>query len=366
MASLLSAPSNRRLSTRLLHRHLAVFVATTLLMLAPWVFWSWWIGGLSGDLVRIGHWTERAYARRLPQAVVKIESNQLASQPGRRPDVVVLGDSFSMGNVWQSVLMQQSGLLSQSWGFGGHGCIPEFLDQIPESAQHVIIQTIERHLLDRFEKPAPCLAPGLAPFEGPSGTTDHLHPRGSYSTDWRYLLNSLKNHLREQSAPQDRLASGDTRSVFLQRGDLFSHRKPQRLLYYLGDDFKEGWTEERVQRAAQQAAHWQAQLQALRPSRPLRLTLLVVPDKSSVYRPVAQPPLPRHGQPEFAHAFQAAGVTVVWPLAAFQSAALSPAPLVDLYLPNDTHLSPQGFALLGQVMATQLSAPTAFKPAHKP
>jgi hypothetical protein len=313
---------------------------------------------LSGDLVRIGQWTERAHARRAPQAVVTVESNQAAVVQGRSPDIAVLGDSFSMGNVWQSVLMQHTGLLTRSWSFGGHGCIDEFLRSLPAGTKEVVIQTIERHLLDRFEQPAPCAPPGLQAFEGPPGVTEREHTSGRLSLDARYLFNSLRNHFRVRGNPVARIASGDTLSVHLKRSDLFSSRLPQRLLYFLGDDFKEGWTAERVNRAAEQASQWQAMMDA----RGLRLTLLVVPDKSSVYRSVVQPPLPPHGQPEFARRFAQSGVRIVWPLEEFQAIALAAHPQPDLYLPNDTHLSPGGFALLGGIMSRYFSAPTAVRP----
>jgi hypothetical protein len=305
----------------------------------PWLVLSAWLGGLSGDLTRIGAWPERDYNRRAAQPSIAVPSNQL--QP-EQIQVLVLGDSFSMGNVWQAVLGQGTGLASKTWGYGGHGCVEAFLDLIEQPAyghvQEVVIQTVERHLLDRFEQPAACAHPGLVAFEGLPGVTEPRPPKGQFIWDWRHLLQTLANMQRRRQSDAGPIASRDTLNVGLDSPTLFSNRQSQRLLYYLGDEAKAHWTPERVNRAILALQHIQQRVAG----GGRRFTFLVVPDKSSVYRPHVPLGMGPHGQPQFHQAFIDGGIHLVWPLRELQTHSG-----VDVYLPNDTHLSPLGFSVVG-------------------
>ena len=315
-----------------------------------------------GDLVRIGAWSERAYGWQQDQPTIPVRHNQ-ADRPGAT--VWVLGDSFSMGNVWQSVWSEATGRQVYTQGYRGHACLEAWIDQAlgQTQVQHIVVQTIERHLLDRFTHAAQCPAQGPEPFEGPPGTTAAQRPqwqgRGLAGpgqgflgfwplVDWRTLLRAQWNEARTTApAPATVVASGDTLNLPLRQPAPFSNPRADRLLVYLGDDFKRHWKLSDLERAAAQAAALQARVQAAGK----RFTLLVVPDKSSVYRPWLHPAdaIPA---PPISDVFGQAGVHLAYPLDLMTQAAGT---TVDFYLPDDTHLSPAGFFWLGRHMALTAS-----------
>lgn len=339
----------------------------------PFVAWSAYEQAPVGDLVRIGAWSERLYGWREPQPAVQVRHNR-ADAVGAQ--AWVLGDSFSMGNVWQSQWAAQSGLKVYTRGYQGHGCIQAFIEESlrPDQAGvvEVVVQTVERHLLDRLAQQQPCPPAGPAVVEGPPGTTsvrraDWVVQPGVVSgqgflqiwplVDWRHLVRSQLNERRVAAAGSVQapaVVAGDTLNAGLLPSApkrLFSHLQSSRLLYYLGDDFKRQWQPAQLQQAAARAAAWQAKVQAAGK----RFTLLVVPDKSTVYRPWmhASSQIP---EAPILQAFESAGVNIVYPLQAMRSAA---AKAPDFYWPDDTHLSPKGFAWLGRHLHEVQARPLA-------
>lgn len=328
--------------------HLAGVLAVAAALFLPWVALAWFFGPITGDLARIGGWSEREYGWQATQPALVVRGNRehLAD-----PQVLVLGDSFSMGNVWQSVLAGRTGLPTLTLGYQGHGCIPEFiaLAQSPQyaSVRHVVVQTIERHLLDRFEQWAPCAPAGPVLYEGPPGTTAAQRPWAWPTIDWRYLWRSLQHSMALRRDPEAVVRGPEVANLPLVTESLFSSRWAARLLYYVGDDQKAHWTEARVARAAAQALELQRRVEASG----RRFTLLVMPDKSSVYREHLRDPASVPPGFDWEPVFRAAGVSLLHPREAFVRAARTQQ---DVYLPDDTHLSPRGFELAGTLMAAQL------------
>jgi hypothetical protein len=187
--------------------------------------------------------------------------------------------------------------------------------------------------------------------------------------DWRHLVRAQRQESRVQAQAQAEghhagppISSGDTLNAPLSPGPAFSSRRADRLLYYLGDDFKRTWTRDQLQQAAARVAALQAQVQAAGK----HFTLLVVPDKSTVYRPWMSEASRIPEQPVL-EIFRDAGVNIVFPVREMREAA---AAITDFYLPDDTHLSPAGFAWLGRHMQQRLadqmrppSGPTATRAA---
>ena len=85
----------------LIHFFRAVWV-----ILIPCLIFAWWAEPLYGDLTRVGKWTERDFGPNAAHPIIHVKAN------GRflaNPDIMVLGDSFSEKNLWQSVLSDQMG-----------------------------------------------------------------------------------------------------------------------------------------------------------------------------------------------------------------------------------------------------------------
>lgn len=345
-----SSPFARHRARGAARRSLALSLLIAALVFVPWVSLAWFFGALSGDLARIGAWPERHYGWHAPQPELAVRSN-LAGRAA--PGVLVLGDSFSMGNVWQSVAAGQLGMATFTLGYDGHGCLPEFaaLAGSPEfaGARHVVVETIERYLVDRFEQFARCGAAGPVVFDGPAGVTPASRPAGWPSVDWRYIAKTAMNTQQVRQSPDAVVRGPEVVNVPLAHGDRFSNRTSSRLLYYAGDDAKAGWTDARVQAAARHARELQEAVERTGKT----FTLLVVPDKSTVYRElIASAAVVKEGA-DVEPAFRAAGVHLLWPREPLTRAA---AQSVDLYLPDDTHLSPRGFEALGRLVAAELAA----------
>ena len=365
--------------------HLRLMLAVAAAVYLPFVAWSWHEEAPTGDLVRIGAWSERLYGWRTLQEPLAVRHNR-ADKIGA--NAWVLGDSFSMGNVWQSVWAERSAMRVYSQGYQGHACVQAFVEEALGTSQasvdQIVVQTIERHLLDRFASEPACPPAGPLAFEGPPGQTAHV--RGAWVwqpglasglgflqvwplVDWRHLVRAQRQESRVQAQAQAEghhagppISSGDTLNAPLSPGPAFSSRRADRLLYFLGDDFKRTWTRAQIQQAAARAAALQAQVQAAGK----HFTLLVVPDKSTVYRPWMSEASRIPEQPVL-EIFRDAGVNIVFPVREMREAA---AAITDFYLPDDTHLSPAGFAWLGRHMQQRLadqmrppSGPTATRAA---
>lgn len=333
-------------------RFLRIALAVAALGFLPWVLLAARFGAISGDLARVGAWSERDYGWRAGQPPRPVRATR-AGLPA--PDVLVLGDSFSMGNVWQSALSDRSGLETVTWGYDGHGCVGEFIDMAVSgrfpSARHVIVQTVERYLVERFEALQPCAAGAPSPYSAASGSTPALRPADPFVIDWRYLAKTAANTILLARDPRATVRGPEVVNVPLIRADLFSNRRADRLLYYAGDDAKRGWTGARILRAAASLAALQSRVEAAG----MRFTLLVVPDKSTVYRPFVDPAADVPTSPEFATALREAGVRVVFPAAPLGGRVTE---VVDLYMPDDTHLSTRGFELLAQAVADSFGVGT--------
>lgn len=368
------------------------FVGSVLLCAAflylPFIVWAWWEQPATGDLVRIGGWSARLYGWNAKQPVVRVRHNK-ADRAGA--NVWVLGDSFSEGNIWQSVWAEESRERVYTQGYKGHGCMNAFVDQAliayNDGLRYVVIQTVERHLLDRFSAALSCpaegnlgdtstTAPGVpALVEGPAGGTSPVRNIG-FSTlmgfppfgagrwlpkvDWRYLASARLNELRveaiertlpagpdaaETVANRRVVRSGDTMNSPLLKAGLFSSRRSERLLYFFGDAAKSQWSRAELAHAAGAAERVQERLRAAG----IGFLLLVIPDKSSVYRPWLPEAARAGDDTSLLEVFNAAGVSVEFPLQQMRGEA---AQVLDFYLPDDTHLSPVGFRWLGRHIAT--------------
>jgi lysophospholipase L1-like esterase len=142
------------------------------------------------------------------------------------------------------------------------------------------------------------------------------------------------------------MVSGEVINVPLSTGKLFSNRKADRLLYFAEDELKTSWSEKEQAAAVGNLKRIQEDLA----KKGLRLVVLVVPDKSSAYRPYLANEAGKVGYPDVSEQLKTAGVNNVNLLSYFQHAAGA---TVDLYLPNDTHLSTQGYKLMASKVADE-------------
>lgn len=306
-----------------------------------------YIQPLSGDLARLGGVSERDFGWNAPQPVVQVGDNSPEA-----PAVLVAGDSFSAGNVWQTVAGSINGIetLSFRWkpAVGTH-CLEEWLKGLRKqypSARAVVLQTVERNFVEAF-------APGntqCAPQPLPPLSIDKRHgtlaARSLLPTeplpDAKYALRALANGFKQFKATT---RVEDAYLTPLTRSDLFSNRRPDLLLYYREDFLKEQWTPEEVRRAVGNVLR----LEELASGLGLKLVVAVVPDKSTLYREFAVPGQFPKSPVDPWDELSAQGVTQVR-LRDHLREGLE----TDTYFPDDTHLSPRGYIVMGKAIAERL------------
>lgn len=301
---------------------------------------------VSGDLTRIGHWSERDFGWNQPQPAVTVHANGTSIT---NPHVVVLGDSFSHPNVWQSYLAESRHLEILSFQYQDVGCVDNWLHWVVEqrypNMRTVVIETVERGFVPLFRNLNTCLRRTPKSFELAEKNVTSTRPQKGLMLDAGYLIPTATNMLRAAWSDEP-MASGEVINVPLSTDRLFSNRKAGRLLYFAEDELKTSWSEKDQAAAVGNLKRIQDDLA----KKGLRLVVIVVPDKSSAYRPYLANEASKVGYPDVSEQLKTAGVNNVNLLSYFQYAV---GETVDLYLPNDTHLSTQGYKLMASKVADE-------------
>jgi hypothetical protein len=315
-------------------------------------------GPIRGDLARVGGFAERDYRPGVPQADARIAPNTVALEDA---DVVVLGDSFSNKLLWQGELEALTGQRTLTFQYGQVGCISNWLrwmhgQKLKPGAQ-VILESSERSFVARYNQMADCptftpvpvhrhLDSGPRPWIDPDLSLDIVY-------QGRVLLNSLR------LGKQDVYRAGETVNVALKRDDRFTDRRSDRLMYHIDDEGKNDWTAPQLASAVAALKSEQAAFAASGQ----KLSMLVMPDKSSVYRDDIVAPRTRLSSAT--RDVQAAGLLGMDTMACFRTLATA---MPDFYLPDDTHVGPNGFRLVAVSLAQgqRCAVPAAASPASAP
>jgi hypothetical protein len=310
---------------------------------------SWWFEPIEGDLTRIGKYSERDFGWNAQQPVVEVRPNGARVQA---PAVMVLGDSFSAGNVWQSVLAVQSGLTTQSFNYSQNGCIGAWAVLAARDAQSktVVIESVERAFVSRFRDVSSCSSDGITPWESAGGTTAPQRVTWPVQLHIQHSFQVAAQAVQMWSAGVDGILRGKVVNVPMDPlcGN-FSHRTPHRFLYFGEDEEKWQWTSEEVERAVANVAMLQRMVEKLGK----RFVFLVVPDKSSVYRECLTLPADIHGvvPVNVTQKLIENGVHAPDALGSLQQRIRTE---VDLYNPDNTHFGTRGYQALAHIVLTYI------------
>jgi hypothetical protein len=312
---------------------------------------------VSGDLTRLGAVAERSWGWNAPQTKPAIKSRLVTDQPS----ILVIGDSFSDPNIWQTVLENELGRFTQSYSWNAVGnseCLKEKLPKISKQVSQftdLILEVVERDFVSRFtggDLPTTCSAFEIASLGARAAVPVSSEHRPTFALkiqDPVYVLKAIYGEMRDYV----RLTpSGDAVIAPLLTDHLFSNRRSAWLLYYAGDFNKNSWQVSQVAAAIKNLKELSDDARSLG----IRLTVVVIPDKSSVYAEyVAGPALPVIQYPLWELLAQA-GLTSVNVKDLYSNALPSQR---DLYLPNDTHLGFNGYTLLAKAIAGKLQLQTS-------
>ncbi len=334
-------------------RHFLVAAAIPLL---AFLLLGIYLQPLRGDLTRLGNFSERSWGWNRDQPAIHVRGND----PRQDAAVLVIGDSFSAQNRWQSVAAARLGLpiTSFQWSdIGGPGCLPVALATLKRQyprARMLVIEAVERTFVLRFDyaqpDPATCPAAMTTSIYAQDGMTPTRRDRyADPMPDPVYAIRALWADVRNRPGT---LSSGPTSIAPLARADLFSNRRSDAILFHNDDLAKGAWRPEQVERAIANARQLSASGRALG----LVVTIAVVPDKLTVYAPFLRPGVAVPASANLWRALDAAGVASVGLDERLGGNAGS---IVDLYLPDDTHVGSRGYIEMGEAVAAAIAPPPA-------
>lgn len=335
-------------------RALIAFVATLMFLLTPSMYLAKIFQSGSGDLTRIAHLRATDFAPKINQP----DLNIVATESPAKADVLVLGDSFSAENNWQTVFASQAQLGVATWRIKDSSCVDAWLERaiaqgLSKQARVLVLQTIERAFVDRLvATKQTCKDRHFLPWQ----VRAHLASGKTSATsllpiDLRHVTRTIKNSLAPE-LKAGRFVLRKAVVVDLVRDDLFSNHLSSRLLYLRDDEQPSGsWNADQVRAGLERFANYQCHAA----KKGLALYLVVIPDKSTVYAPwIAndqRPEMPELGLYPLLGDVLGEQANL---LPAFRRGAEAQ---VDFFNPNDTHLSLSGYRLLANELATYLKLP---------
>jgi hypothetical protein len=310
---------------------------------------SLYFGPPVGGISRRGAWPERDYIwQQEPQGIEVLENSDAI----RNADVVVIGDSFSVPNAWQSVVSKETGLKFKTYNyFNNHDCFLPWIDRmvarLEGTAQGgnrmVVIETIEHQFMQRFKEPERCAADSLFQVrtiqQGVwNWSKSSVHTQIDLARQFQTLVHMWQVYYWPHKKAGEWVVNAP-----LKRADLFSNNKSERLLYIDLDEHRWRWTQADIDQAVSTLKKVQSKLEAAG----FRFTMLIIPDKLHVYEDELLTPSPPHPAADLSASLRRGGVNSVDVLTPLKSGIYQAR---DLYMPNDDHLGPQGQRMLGRAL----------------
>lgn len=329
------------------------FLLTASLLTTLFFGIGWYIQPLSGDLTRLGGISERTWGWNQPQPIIDVVPNETYSVG----PVIVIGDSFSEKNIWQSILSKEtaSPIFTYHWlDLEPATCLERAIDDIRArfpNTKIIILQSLERLVIDRFgqgfasskickQHISSSIKPDQIGLTGAMrNVTENLMPDPVYA---------LKALLRESYTYDKLTLSGDTYIAPLVTSNLFSNARSDHLLFYKRDLEKSEWTQEKLSTAAKHLKLLSDRLA----HEGVSLVIAPVPDKSTVYYEHLKQPVFSKPIPDPWATFKNEGLNTLNLKDAFVRHALQ---VKDLYLPDDTHLGMQGYKIFSEMIQQTLT-----------
>jgi hypothetical protein len=306
-----------------------------------------------GDLTRLGNFPERYFGWQYPQP--SISPDLFKDYSFNEADILVIGDSFSIGRTWQTKLVSE-GLKVGTMHWGElktkSEAMPSDLGNALRTSgfkgRYVVIESVERLFQDRMKALSEVQNPPFVKKAFVINSDFPLYPfnnRELFSWnklnggEWGFkaLYNSIKLFL---NLPDGYLKSGMSQAIKFDGCDFFSHRLCNYALFVDGD-FKKGTFTSidnvlEVNKSLQQSG--------------IQPIWVIVPDKATIYLGYGK----LNKQP----------YQNIWQLFSQHPELTAPdlgtafvdksRKIKDLYLSNDTHLGVNGFLYMGDIVAKEI------------
>lgn len=325
-----------------MRRYLLYFLIPISILLGSAALLSFVFEPIEGDLTRIGSYSEMDFGWNAPQPVIKVDGNGKSIAD---PDVLVLGDSFSILNYWQSALAGKLNKKILSFNFDQIACINNWVEYAlnQQSAKIIAIETVERSFVDHFLDLPLCKANDPSPFEAAETVTSARRakwpPDFHIKQTFHVAMNTLKMDFNSHATFRGSAINAPIKAGCAK----FSNRRADRILYYPDDENKSGWGRDQEDQAIENVL----QLQMRFAEHGKKLVFIVVPDKLSVYRNCLPDDsgIAPMAQVNITNLLIEKGVNTPDLLSEFKEQANR---IVDLYSPNNTHLSISGYILMAK------------------
>lgn len=315
----------------------SVLVIAALSVYAIFGFYLLPLGDFEGDLTRLAMLPESQFGWTKPQPA--IASNLLQQASWQEADVLVIGDSFSKPHLWQTVLTQQGlRVRTEDWR-NIHSICEDFspwLKLQKFKGKFVIFEMVERGAENVLERSVGCnkvsyrATPDVQPAP-PETLPDRKIRRysGKLSIGLQTQLHYLEySYLHERSIFKQWELPNHVKMQRIENGcDLFSHPRCQDVLFF-DDDRIQDFNETMLNNIGTINSN----LSGFTP------IWVVVPDKSTAYLNFN-----KQFWNQAEQRFHAPNLLQV-----FRQEIQNKT--VDLYRGNDTHLSTEGFLIMGETI----------------
>jgi len=318
-------------------KYFSIFVFVAVLGYGSVAFYFLPLATFQGELTRMGLLPESLFGWTKQQPALDMKWMQQAAM--KDADVLVIGDSFSDSRIWQTVLTQHDlKVRTESWD-SMRGVCADFMPWLRAqgfAGKYVVLESIERNLVDDLQKSVDCQH--LQYHPNPGTDTPRYPPAvsfdvnsgnysGKLSTGIQTRLNALK-YERLSQLPDFKtwLLPNDVKMARVKNGcELFSHTRCNDALFLSYDK-----PEEIDAKALENIDRLKPRLNGITP------IWVFVPNKSTAY---LYPDKQFWNKAE--QRFHAPNL-----LRLTQQAIQ--AKTVDLYLANNTHFSTTGYLLMGE------------------
>ena len=333
----------------MMKRYIAFFLVTVCLFLIPISLLAIFFEPITGDLTRVGQWSERDFGQNSKQPVIEFLANGTLIS---NPEILVLGDSFSVVNFWQSILFSRLNKKSLTFYIANIGCINDWVEFASKqsSAKTIIIETVERAFIDTFQ--AECKSKPIVSEEIASGKTSGSRPTmGLPVLDIRYLMATTINTLKMILKPKTSIIGRTVGNLPLKMSCAnFSNKRADRLLYFRDDERKLNWSQKDINTAIDNVV----KIQKMFTEQGKQFMFIVIPDKLSVYEDcLLNANDAVEGKINITELLMASGVNIPNLLPTLKSKRYE---IMDLYYPNNTHFSESGYILMAAELEKFISS----------
>ena len=333
------------------------------LFVMPPVFLAYISDPIVGDLTRLGYFPENDYGWNAPQ--IRYRNSHFDNvRPTDGYDIVVLGDSFSLdpNRSWVNTVASTTGLRIAVQHHDAINIFQIAHDRWDDPPQLYIFETAERRL---FERMSLCHGKesrqkrGTTPLEvimfdpnDPSiNIVPELRPHAVDLTNFPlgYYIKKVYSKYAEPHGENQVLVEE------LKPHDLFTSVKSNFLLYYINENKKRRWPHDAVEQIKCGAAKLN---RFARDVLRANFLLLVMPDKSSIYAEYA---INRTISSSRLHHLKESGDFLYVDLYEKLRNRVRDGE-VDVYLPNDSHVSGRTHKFIGEVVVDHLVDAGVLKP----